>query len=146
MFGFCVIFLLPTEWRLKEKLAQKKHGDVVGRETLMNWNDGKCVFTAVSNGGEWESLISFMVVSYVIISTNVSAYEDAGVLSKIEYFSWIASFVGMYYRNCCAVERIQVRLSDRDISIGDDQESGMELCGNFTESDTDELQSLPTRR
>jgi len=39
-----------------------------------------------------------------------------------------------------------VRFRDRDISIGDDQESGKELCGNFTETDIDKLQPLPTRR
>jgi len=145
MFGLSVIFLLPTEWRVKEKLAQKKHGDVVGPETLMNWSDGESMLSAVIEGGGWESLISFMVVSYVIISTSVSDYEDAGVLSKIEYLSWIASFLGICYRIAGLVDRIQVRRRDRVISIGHDQESGMELYCNFTESDIHKLQSLPKR-
>jgi len=129
-----------------EKLAQKKHGDVVGRETLVNWNDWKSMSPAVIKGGLRESYISFMVVSYVIILTNVSDYEDAGVLSKIEYFSWIASFLGICYKSVGLLEHIQVRLRDPDISIGDDQESGIESCSNSTESDIDKLQSLPTRR
>jgi len=146
MFGLSVIFLLPTEWRAKEKLAQKKHGDVVGRETRMNRNDEKSMSFAVIKGGLRESYISFMVVSYVIILTNVSDYEDAGVLSKIEYFSWIASFLGIWFRSVGLLENIQARLRDLDISIGDDQESGIESCSNSTESDIDKLQSLPTRR
>jgi len=98
LIGFSVVRTFRREYELSEL-----HG------TEMKLDDGKREITALTNnlydlsfcvhlGGVVESLISFTLVSYYIISGTVAYHKDVKKPSEITFLTWIFSCFGIIYK------------------------------------------------
>jgi len=94
--GFNAVALLYREYRLNSEIRSSGRSDkklVSMKEELL------CLSQEKYSGCFFESVLSFGVVSYCMISGTVSQHKDISKPSSYEYLCWISSFIAIFYKN-----------------------------------------------
>jgi len=101
LLGFSVIRTLPLECQLKEDRENEQSWQVRRSLVLLDRDvtvEEKQLFYYLHIGGLCESMISFGVVSYILISGNITTHYDVQKPSDIIYMAWIFSYLGITYK------------------------------------------------
>jgi len=101
LIGFSVVRTFPWEWQLKTDLKKEDSGHA--RRSLIFLDreftdDERRLFYYVHIGGLSESMMSFSLVSYILISGTFTTHEDVQKPGDIILFTWIFSYIGILYK------------------------------------------------
>jgi len=124
--GFSVIRTLRSEVFLKAELGRRtsevsyRQSEIACPHVTMITNKLSDLMLCVHIGGIIESLLSFTVVSFCIITGTVSFHEDVTKLSKLAFLSWITSYAGILFK-MLVFKKYEAYLNNREITSFEDQ-------------------------
>jgi len=109
LIGFSVIRTSLLEYRIKKIRQDRRSKKAVSKGGKNELSTGRRLttslslnlidlFCCVSMGGIVESLISFCVIAYYIISGTVSDHPDVSEPQNLTYLTWIFSYFGILYK------------------------------------------------
>jgi len=91
-FGCNAVVLFKREFKIRSSEGSD--------EKLMSMNEDLFTLSFVKYSGCFlESVLSFGVVSYCMISGTVSEHKDISKPSSFEYLCWMLSFIAIFYKN-----------------------------------------------
>jgi len=98
LIGFSVVRTFRKEYGLRQQHRTETSLDIGKRETTALSNNLYDLSFCVHIGGVVESLISFTLVGYYIISGTVAYHEDVKKPSEITFLAWILSYLGIIFK------------------------------------------------
>jgi len=98
LIGFSVLRAFPREYALRKEYGDEKSLPITKRETTSIGKKLHDLSFCVHIGGVVESLISFAMVSYYIISGTVAFHIDVKRPDDFTYLAWIFSYLGIIYK------------------------------------------------